>query len=93
MFFFIELGSRQVHFAGCTCHPDAPWVTQQARQITWRLEERELVIRLLIHDNDTKFTPAFDAVFQSAGIAVIHTPFRAPNAMPSAGSAPSAPSA
>ena len=44
------------------------------------MEDRELVFRFLIHDNDTKFTPAFDAVFQSAGIHVIHTPFRAPNA-------------
>jgi transposase InsO family protein len=80
VFTFIELGRRQVHLAGCTRHPDARWVTQQARQVVWRLEDREPIIRFLIHDNDTKFTPAFDAVFQSAGIDVIHTPFRAPNA-------------
>lgn len=35
--FFIELGSRRVHFAGCTPHPNALWVTQQARQLTWTL--------------------------------------------------------
>ena len=33
--FFIELGSRRVHVAGCTANPSAPWVTQQARQLTW----------------------------------------------------------
>lgn len=80
VFFFIELGSRQVHLAGCTRQPDACWVTQQARQNMWGLEDRSPVIRFLIRDNDTKFTPAFDAVFQSVGIDVIHTPFRAPNA-------------
>jgi putative transposase len=35
--FFIELGSRRVHLAGCTASPSASWVTQQARQLTWTL--------------------------------------------------------
>ena len=38
--FVIELGSRRVHLAGCTANPTAPWVTQQARQLTWALVER-----------------------------------------------------
>jgi len=38
--FFIELGTRRVHFAGCTPNPSGPWVTQQARQLTWTLAER-----------------------------------------------------
>jgi putative transposase len=37
--FFIELGSRRVHIAGCTANPSAPWVAQQARQLTWTLAE------------------------------------------------------
>ena len=37
--FFIELGSRRVHFAGCTPNPTAAWVTQQARHVTWTLAE------------------------------------------------------
>jgi putative transposase len=31
--FFIELGSRRVHFAGCTSNPTGAWVTQQARNL------------------------------------------------------------
>ena len=31
--FFIELGSRRVHLAGCTTNPTSAWVTQQARQL------------------------------------------------------------
>jgi len=33
---FIEIGSRRVHFAGCTAHPDNAWVIQQARQVMWK---------------------------------------------------------
>jgi putative transposase len=77
---FIEIGSRRVHFAGCTAHPDNAWVNQQARQVMWELEDRELPMRFLIHDNDASFTQAFDTVFRAEGIDVIHTPFRTPNA-------------
>ena len=37
--FFIELGSRRVHLAGCTTNPDTAWVTQQARQFSWHLQD------------------------------------------------------
>jgi hypothetical protein len=38
--FFIELATRRVHVSGCTRHPNAEWVTQQARQFAWTLPER-----------------------------------------------------
>jgi putative transposase len=78
--FFIELGSRRVHLAGCTANPSAPWVTQQARQLTWTLAERPERVRFLIRDRDQKFTDRFDDVFRSDGIGIIRTPFRAPQA-------------
>jgi putative transposase len=78
--FFIEIGSRRVHFAGCTTHPDSRWITQQARQVMWDLETGEPIMRFLIRDRDTKFTDSFDTVFRSEGIGVICTPIRAPNA-------------
>ena len=74
--FFIELGSRRVHFAGYTPIPSGPWVTQQART----LAERQEPIRFLIRDRDQKFTESFDRVFQSDGIEMVRTPFRAPQA-------------
>ncbi len=78
--FFIELGSRRVHVAGCTANPSASWVVQQARQLSWTLAERSKPMRFLIRDRDQKFTDGFDAVFRSDGIEVIRTPFRAPQA-------------
>ncbi len=80
VFFFIELGSRRVHLTGITAKPDSAWVTQQARQFVWKLEETDDNLRFLIHDRDSKFTNAFDNVFRSAGFHVIHTPLRAPDA-------------
>ena len=78
--FFIELGSRRVHFAGITTNPNQVWVTQQARQLVWELSDREKPLRFLIHDNDSSFCSAFDTVFVSEGFHVIPTPVRAPNA-------------
>jgi hypothetical protein len=63
--FFIELGSRRVPIAGCTATPSAPWVTQQARQLTWTLADPES-FRFLVRDRDQKFPDSFDEVFRAA---------------------------
>jgi transposase InsO family protein len=53
-------------------------VTQQARNLSFTgLFDR---MRFLIHDRDSKFGTAFDEVFRSEGVQVIHTPIRAPKA-------------
>ena len=78
--FLIELGRRRVHLAGCTPNPNAPWVTQQARQLMWTLAERPERLRFLIRDRDQKFTDSVDEVFRSDGMEIIRTPFRTPQA-------------
>jgi putative transposase len=78
--FFLELGSRRVHLAGCTSNPDGRWTTQQARQLAWSLSERATPARFLIHDRDSNFSRAFDDVFQGESVEIIRTPFRAPQA-------------
>ena len=80
MLFFIELGNRRVHVAGCTANPSGAWITQQARQFAWTLQERPSRFRFLIRDRDSKFTRDFDVVFASEGIEIIKTPVRAPKA-------------
>ena len=80
VFFFIELGTRRVHLAVITTNPDSAWVTQQARQFLWELDENDAAFRFLIRDHDSKYTNSFDNVFESEGIHVIPTPVRAPNA-------------
>jgi transposase InsO family protein len=78
-FFFIELGTRRVYLAGITDHPNGHWVTQQARNTVWLLDERDTDFIALIRDNDHKYTKTFDALFESEEINIIRTPYRAPN--------------
>jgi hypothetical protein len=78
--FFIEVRTRRVYLAGCTRHPTTAWVTQQARNLAWLLQEGTLPVTILLHDRDAKFPPACDAVFRSEGLQVVQTPARCPQA-------------
>jgi transposase InsO family protein len=78
--FFIEIGTRRIHFAGCTAHPASAWVSQQARQLIWSLADTGNCPRFLIHDRDRKFSHIFDSIFRSEGIEILLTPLQAPNA-------------
>jgi transposase InsO family protein len=55
-------------------------VAQQARNLLMALEDRVGQCRFVLRDRDTKFTAGFDAVFAAAGIGVLRTPVRAPQA-------------
>jgi transposase InsO family protein len=76
--FFIELKSRRVHLAGVTDRPNGSWTTQQARNLV--VEDRCHDKRFIVHDRDSKFSSAFDAVLRSEGIRVLKTPIRSPRA-------------
>jgi putative transposase len=78
--FFIEVGRRRIWITGVTAHPNANWVTQQARNVAGDLADEGIDIKFLVRDRDTKYVTSFDAVFRSEGAQILQTPFRTPNA-------------
>ena len=77
--FFLHLGSRRVHIAGVTPHPNEAWMVQVARNRT--MEEWGFLApgQYLIHDRDTKFCAAFQHIIDDAGVARVVLPPRSPN--------------
>jgi putative transposase len=77
---FIEHGTRRMHVAGITAHPDGPWTVQQACNLAMALGERLEAMRLLIRDHGGIFAVGFDAVFEGCGLTVLCSPPQAPRA-------------
>lgn len=75
----MELATRRIQIAGITPHPTAAFMQQCARQLTDPFDGFLLGKRYIIHDRDTKFTPAFDALLQASGVEPIILPPRSPN--------------
>lgn len=76
--FFIQPGTRKVVLGGITTAPCEEWMKQIARNmICWGGPMEGA--RYLIHDRDSKYSKAFDAILESAGIEPITLPARSPN--------------
>jgi putative transposase len=77
--FFLHVGSRRVHIAGVTPHPNESWMKQIARNETmdtWGFLKPEYH---LIHDRDGKYCPAFQDMIDKAGVKRVPLPPRSPN--------------
>jgi transposase len=76
--FIIHIGTRKVHIAEMTLHPNESWMKQIARNVTmadWGFLEG---CKYLIHDRDTKFCRSFRSIITSMGIKPIRLPPQAP---------------
>jgi transposase InsO family protein len=77
--FFIRLGTREVHVAGVTPHPNQAWMMQVARNVTMEAWGFLSSGQYLIHDRDGKYCPAFQQIIDGAGITRVPLPPRSPN--------------
>src|SRR2546427_8927237 len=78
----MELATRRVHIAGITPRPTAAFMQQCARQLTAPFDGFLLGKRYLLHDRDTKYTQAFDALLKVSGVEPVLLPPRSPNLTP-----------
>ena len=76
--FFIHIGSRKVHIAGITPHPNEVWMKQIARNVTMADWGFLFNCKYLIHDRDTKFCKSFQSILVSMGIKPIRLPPQSP---------------
>jgi transposase InsO family protein len=78
--FVIDLASRRVHLVGSTPHPDERFMRQVGRTLTAADDGVLIGCRVLICDRDAKWSASVREGLADAGIRIVQTPFRAPNA-------------
>jgi putative transposase len=78
IFAVIEHATRRVRVLGATSHPTAAWTTQLARNLVMDLQDVGATVKYLIRDRDSKYTAAFDAIFEDERIAITKTGVRVP---------------
>jgi len=78
--FVIDLAARRVHVLGSTPHPTELFMGQMVRLVTAADDGALVGHRALICDRDRKWSRAVRQQLGDAGIRVILTPARAPNA-------------
>ena len=82
LLFVLEIGTRRVHFAGCTPNPQGAWMKQMARNLTDPLDGFLNDSRYLLMDRDTKFCDAFRGLLEQSGVHCVRLPPRSPNLTP-----------
>jgi putative transposase len=75
----LGVGQPRVKIAGLTAHPNDPWMTQIARNLTDPEEQFLRGVRFLIMDRDTKYSDAFRRILSRERLQVIRLPPRSPN--------------
>jgi putative transposase len=79
LLFVMELATRRVHFAGWTANPDELWMCQIARNLSDAEDGFLRGKNYLLMDRDAKFSKAFRAILEQAGVKAVQLPPRSTN--------------
>ncbi len=77
--FVLRVAQRRIQVVGITSVPNGLWMEQIARSLTLADVGFLSGCRYLLHDRDTKFTAAFDAILKAAGVEPVVLPPYSPN--------------
>jgi len=80
IFFALHLRTRRVVLAEATFSPDGPWMRQMGRNLLMACDDLGVTPRMVLHDRDGVLVYDLDTTLRGAGLQVLKTPFRAPDA-------------
>lgn len=78
--FAIHLRTRRIVLAEATFSPNSHWMRQMGRNLLMSCEDLGITPRIVLHDRDKLLVHELDVTLSTAGLDIILTPFRAPDA-------------
>ncbi len=76
---FLHVETRRVFITPATYKPDEKWMAEQAEAFLRHNQESNLPCKILMLDNDCKYSKPFTNAIEKAKIEVRRTAFRSPN--------------
>ena len=76
---FLNVKTRHVYLTPSTYKPDQAWMIEQAKAFIAHTKKQKLPCKIMMHDNDCKYSKPFLKVFENANIKLHRTAIRSPN--------------
>jgi len=78
--FALHLRTRRVILAEATFSPHGAWMRQMGRNLLMACEDLGVLPQVVVHDRDGLLVHDLDVTLHAAGVEIVKTPFRAPDA-------------
>ena len=76
---YLHVKTRRVFITESTYKPDEAWMIEQAKAFIEHTETEQLPCKIVMHDNDGKYSKPFLKVFSNSKIKLHRTAIRSPN--------------